>query len=78
MAKNISQLNSGPVRTLLEGIWNNVSFKKQIRGENVAGPSGLSYMLAWKIQEQQKQIDELTKRLDQVTRYVSDVPEGED
>lgn len=78
MAKKISQLNSGPVKQLLEDIWDNKEFQTLIQDDNIAGPSGVSYMLAWKIQEQQKQIAELTKRLDQVTRYVANGSEGED
>lgn len=78
MAKNISQLKAGPVRDILEDIWKTKEFQTLIQGDNISGPSGVSYMLAWKIQEQQKQIDELTARLDQVTRYVANVPEGDD
>ena len=73
MAKNISQLKVGPVKSMLVSIWKNKRFQKLIigdNGDNIAGPTGLTYMLAWKVNEQQAQIDELTKRLDQVTRYV--------
>jgi hypothetical protein len=70
MAKNISQLKVGPVKSMLVSIWKNKRFQKLIIGGNIAGPTGLTYMLAWKVNEQQAQIDELTKRLDQVTRYV--------
>lgn len=64
MAKTIDMLKEGAVRDLLTEIWEDKDFKGQFNKENFAGPSGITYMLAWKVHEQQKQIDTLLKRMD--------------
>lgn len=71
MVKNIKHLKESPVKALLEEIWDAEAFKHAVVEENLSGPSGLIYMLAWKIGEQQKQIDKLTEGLSHVNRYVS-------
>jgi len=76
MAKSIKHLKETPVKDLLKEIWDSEAFKHAVIDENLSGASGLTYMLAWKICEQQKQIDKLTEGLNHVNRYVSNNHKG--
>lgn len=71
MVKSIENLKETPVDNLLKDIWDSEDVQHAVVEGNLSGHSGLIYMLAWKICEQQKQIDKLTEGLNHVNRYVS-------
>tara|TARA_R110002167_G_scaffold25346_10_gene88118 strand:- start:404 stop:625 length:222 start_codon:yes stop_codon:yes gene_type:complete len=71
MAKSIKQLKEGPVRTLLQDMWDDPEAKKLVQSEVLSGPSAMTYLLAYKVSQQQAQINDLTKKLDQVLTGVN-------
>lgn len=59
MAKVISDLKEGPVKELLSGIWSDPEAKKLVKSEGLNGPSAMIYLLAYKISQQQDEINQL-------------------
>ena len=62
MANQIDDLMEGPVGDMLREVYADKDFKYAFKTDNIGGgPSGMVYLLAWKVAKQQEQIDLLIK-----------------